>query len=288
MKIIYASDVHGGLEAYFGIFKLMKQTKSDLLVFGGDMLTGAFADTPREKVALRQKKCADILLSSFDMLDREVVFILGNDDLRINEKYMIGKLKDLPKVHYLNKDHFVKDDFAFVGYPFVTPSPFTDKDWEKLDTKDAVFPDRAMKFDDKNAYSSVKPEKGYIYDDLSAMMKKVPKDKKVILITHDPPHGTNLDAITELDPDAHSKLLHTGSMGVRKIIEEYQPYASFHGHIHESNVLTRSYHDTIGKTISFNPGWASKWMVNVMTFDTESMEHRLLGFVDEHGISHDA
>jgi len=284
MKILYASDVHGGLETYFGIFKLMKQTKSDLLIFGGDMLTGAFTYTLRERIIMRQKKCIDILFSSFNMLDKKIIFILGNDDLRINEQYMVDELKKLPKVHYLNRSYIVMEEFAFVGYPFITQSPFTDKDWEKMDSKDEIFPDRAMRFDDKNAYYSVKPEKGFIYDELVALMKDVPSNKKIILVSHDPPKNTNLDAIVE---KSKKSLLHIGSSAVRKVIEESQPYASFHGHIHESNVLMHSYYDTIGKTISFNPGWATKWMVNVMTFNTENKEHKLLGFVDEHGILHD-
>ena len=40
-----------------------------------------------------------------------------------------------------------------------------------------------------------------------------------------------------------------GSHAVRSFIEEYQPLASFHGHIHEARSATR-----IGRTLAVNPG----------------------------------
>jgi Icc-related predicted phosphoesterase len=43
--------------------------------------------------------------------------------------------------------------------------------------------------------------------------------------------------------------MHAGSTAVRKVIEEFQPRASLHGHIHESRA-----NQTLGRTLALNPG----------------------------------
>lgn len=284
MKILYTSDVHGAIEVYFGVFSIAKWAKPDIIVFGGDMLTGGSYDSDRGELAERQKKCFDLLLASFSMLKQDVIFILGNDDLRVNEGYMAEMVKNTKNIHYLNKNYFQKDDFVFIGYPFVNPSPFTDKDFEKLDFESLQIPQRELPLDDPKAYYSMERESGYIYNDLKELFEKAPKNTKRILIAHAPPYNTMLDIVFDRES---KKVIHEGSVGVRKIIEEYKPYASLHGHLHESHYISHTYVDTIGSTVSFNPGWAAEWMVNVILLDTESKEYRYLGFVDERGGLHE-
>ena len=44
-------------------------------------------------------------------------------------------------------------------------------------------------------------------------------------------------------------MIPVGSKAVRQIIEEVQPLLTLHGHIHESQGITR-----IGRTVAINPG----------------------------------
>jgi Icc-related predicted phosphoesterase len=73
---------------------------------------------------------------------------------------------------------------------------------------------------------------------------------------HVPPYDTQLDICPKLDDELRVVTVmgnpiptHAGSTAVRKIIEEFQPRASLHGHIHESRA-----NQTLGRTIALNPG----------------------------------
>ncbi len=63
----------------------------------------------------------------------------------------------------------------------------------------------------------------------------------LVLITHNPPHSTNLDKI---DSGAH-----VGSVGIRKFIEDFRPVLAVSGHIHESRAV-----DQLGSSALVNPG----------------------------------
>jgi Icc-related predicted phosphoesterase len=73
---------------------------------------------------------------------------------------------------------------------------------------------------------------------------------------HVPPFDSRLDTAAELDDDFNMVLIGkephmipVGSTGVRRAIEEFQPLAALHGHIHESAGIRR-----LGRTIAINPG----------------------------------
>ncbi|RLI05071.1 hypothetical protein DRO22_03260 [Candidatus Bathyarchaeota archaeon] len=65
--------------------------------------------------------------------------------------------------------------------------------------------------------------------------------RRLILISHSPPHGTQLDR-TMLH-------LHVGSLSIRRFIEENEPLLVFCGHIHEAKG-----EDKIKSTTIVNPG----------------------------------
>jgi len=68
------------------------------------------------------------------------------------------------------------------------------------------------------------------------------KDVKMILVTHGPPYGTELDKIGER---------HVGNKDYRKFIERIKPKVAISGHLHE----TVGKSDKIGETKLINPGW---------------------------------
>lgn len=73
---------------------------------------------------------------------------------------------------------------------------------------------------------------------------------------HVPPKGTALDQAPELDETLKPivrggsvAMIPAGSQAVRELIEEHQPIAALHGHIHESRGVVK-----IGRTVCINPG----------------------------------
>jgi Icc-related predicted phosphoesterase len=95
-----------------------------------------------------------------------------------------------------------------------------------------------------------------IYRRLSGLAEEAGDPSSTILNVHVPPHGTTLDLAPLLDSGlrvvrrgGEVEMVHVGSTAVRKVIEEFQPLAGLHGHIHESKGVAR-----IGRTLCFNPG----------------------------------
>ena len=66
---------------------------------------------------------------------------------------------------------------------------------------------------------------------LSRLAPELPSNQPVILVSHQPPFGT--------DTDLASNGKHTGSRSIRKFIEQYKPLICFTGHIHEAVGIDR-------------------------------------------------
>jgi len=78
-----------------------------------------------------------------------------------------------------------------------------------------------------------------VYQNLSQKLKEF-KTNKVILVSHEPPHGI-LDQVLPKNVEwalksygEKAKEGHIGSTGLRKIIEDYPPFLHIFGHIHEA------------------------------------------------------
>ena len=90
---------------------------------------------------------------------------------------------------------------------------------------------------------------------LQGMASSLRKPERAIFSLHPPPYNTNLDLAPKLEDFKPKTVLgqmefeHVGSRSVRRIIEDYQPIASLHGHVHESKAVSR-----IGRTLCFNAG----------------------------------
>jgi len=105
------------------------------------------------------------------------------------------------------------DGYEFLGYGYSNPTP-----WHTPREKD----------------------EDTIYNELKRLAKKVEQERSVFVI-HPPPIDTKIDKAPKLDSELKQEIstgyMHVasaGSLSVRRIIEEYAPIASFHGHIHEA------------------------------------------------------
>jgi Icc-related predicted phosphoesterase len=95
-----------------------------------------------------------------------------------------------------------------------------------------------------------------LWDKIAQMADELQDPGQAIFSLHCPPFGTSIDEAPELDENLQPVLvagnIHmvpVGSTAVRRAIEEYQPLAGLHGHIHESRGRA-----VIGSTPCFNPG----------------------------------
>jgi hypothetical protein len=95
-----------------------------------------------------------------------------------------------------------------------------------------------------------------IMETLNQASNNLPVNRWLILVSHTPPRNTKLDR-TSLG-------LHTGSLSVRKYIEERQPSVVFCGHIHEAKGREK-----IGKTVIINPGPTRHGDYATVLFNTE-------------------
>ena len=84
------------------------------------------------------------------------------------------------------------------------------------------------------------------------MCAKVKNHDTAIYNFHVPPYGYSLDLCPKLDENltmAADEKIHAGSLGAKRVIEEYQPLLGLHGHIHESRGAQKA-----GRTLLINPG----------------------------------
>ncbi len=95
-----------------------------------------------------------------------------------------------------------------------------------------------------------------LYERLAALARQVSDPRRAIFMIHVPPYDSGLDTAPILDENLRPTVSAgdvlrgpVGSTAVRRIIEEYQPALTIHGHIHESGGERK-----IGKTVCINPG----------------------------------
>tara|TARA_Y100000310_G_scaffold334233_1_gene413461 strand:- start:1003 stop:1590 length:588 start_codon:yes stop_codon:yes gene_type:complete len=183
----------------------------------------AFTDIHAEDVFLKsiakQAEKADILLcpgdftifmegfdkviKAFIKLKKPVLLLHGNHE----DEEEVDNLKK-PHIIPIHKKPYVYKDYIFLGHGGGGFS-FRDKELEKR---------------------------------MPQFKKQATKAKKVILITHAPPFGTELDYL----PWAG----HVGCKTINEAIKILKPQFYFCGHIHESFGIQ----DKLGKTLMTNPG----------------------------------
>jgi len=215
MKFLYVTDTHGTQTIYEKMFDLGRAEDIGFLVFGGDITSGA---NPNGQKFFLESYLVPRLREFGEHFGKPVFIMMGNDDFSSNFRILrkAGRDKIVRILH--NRFHRI-GGFNVAGYPFVNPTPFLLKDWEKTEEE--------------------------IAKDLEKLSKKI-NPKKTVYIFHAPPYGTKLDML-------HNKE-HKGSEAIRNFIEKNQPLLSLHGHIHESPEISGTIRQKIGETLCVNPG----------------------------------
>ncbi len=138
---------------------------------------------------------------------KTVVLVHGNHENNVDFK---KALEGLDNIKYIHKSVYDAGQVVFIGYGGDGFS-LEDKEFEKFG-KSLVLPD----------------------------------DRKLVFITHQPPHKTKLDWIWD----------HHGNKSYRKFVEKAQPDLHICGHLHENE----GREDKIKKTVVLNPGPEGKFI----------------------------
>jgi Icc-related predicted phosphoesterase len=256
----FVSDLHGRVERYEALFRLVEEEKPGAVFLGGDLLPfGGFATWEPDEEG--RDFLGDFLARGFEVLRKrlgrdypEVFLILGNDDPRSEEP----RLLDLAREGLWRYGHGRRLDLGgqpVLGYSCVPPTPFHFKDWERYDV--SRFVDLGCVSPEEGHRSVELPSgeirHGTIEKDLAELGGEVEMDRAILLF-HTPPYRTKLDrAALDGKKIDHVELdVHVGSIAVRRFIETRQPLLALHGHIHESARLTGCWRDRIGRTELFS------------------------------------
>ena len=284
MKVLYTSDLHGEIHLYQGLLSEAISSSSEIIVLGGDLLP-SFPPTKRyEDMVPNQKIFIDQFLSPFfkRMLEttsvQQIFLIPGNWDL--GYPYLLKKPTE--RIVDLNQRSYrLKNGYELIGYPFVPPTPFRPKDYEKMDDREAPWPPQKnpsyiRSSDQTDQLTPIDP---YLYlrgrETIEEDLDRLPKplyQKRTIYIMHSPPFGTRLDLIQGGKS--------AGSRSIKTFIEKNRPLLTLHAHIHESPELSGAYTDWIGETLSINPGqsaWSGRdvMKLHAVTFEIERIEDTL-------------
>jgi Icc-related predicted phosphoesterase len=252
-QCIFVSDLHGHLEKYRTLFRLIADELPRAVFVGGDFLPSgrhAGGHPPpdfvhgflmSELVRLRQH-----LTTAYP----SIFLIMGNDDERTKEAAVL-ELQDQGLIDYIHGRQVAFGAFLIYGYAYVPPTPFLLKDWERYDVSRYVDPGDVSPEEGVCSTPIDEYERKYatIKDDLALLVGDAPLDRAVFLF-HAPPYGTHLDrcALDGVKIDGVQLDLHVGSIAIRDFIESRQPLLTLHGHIHESPRLTGAWRDQIGRT----------------------------------------
>jgi Icc-related predicted phosphoesterase len=239
LKVLYATDIHGNTLVYEKLFEEAKKDSFKAIILGGDICPKSQRkDTNaaiQEQKDFLEKWLFPRIKELKQHLHLEVFMLTGNDDFRaIVPVFEKGEREGIIK--FLNHNKYSIGDFFIVGYPFVNPTPFRLKDWEKGDFE----PEHS-----EGLRTVPEGPQTTIEHDLQ-FLRKISEPEDTIYVIHAPPHGTKLDTTYGGQ--------HVGSEAVKEFIEKENPYLTLHGHIHESPEVSGDFMEMHDETISVNPG----------------------------------
>ncbi len=277
IRALLTSDLHGNKFKYNYLFEKIREIEPEVVFIGGDILLpfNSIRDAVSEK--------SDSFLCGFLKVELqklkeemgecypEIFVIMGNDDNRISEEILLGD-KFTGLLTYCHKKKIQFKNWIIVGYNFVPPTPFMNKDWEKYDVSRFV------------DVGCVAPEQGYhdssiteyelkyttIKEDFEELFDSCATER-TILLSHTPPYQTKLDR-ADLDGkmiDYAPLDVNIGSIALKRLLENRKFYLTMHGHVHESTRITGEYTDTIGDNLAFQ-GASERDEACVISFDLDN------------------
>lgn len=153
-----------------------------------------------------------------------------------------------------------------IGYSCTPPTPWTVKDFERLDRPTDAVPQRGgMRWNERIGMAvASSPELLFRGDGtMESELERAPRPAgPLVLVSHCPPRATALDVAHDRRP--------LGSVAVRAAIDRLRPVVSLHGHIHESPRMSGQSFQRLGGTLAVNAGRASEYLLAAMiSLDTD-------------------
>jgi Icc-related predicted phosphoesterase len=282
MKILYTSDLHGNDKLYKELIQLTENESIDAVIIGGDLLPlkGMYNDSLRIQKDYINNNLFNFFSKIKNKTQSPVFIIFGNNEWAAS----YTSFKELEKDNLCKiideKPYSIKEDLFLIGYPYVPPTPFSPKDFEKMDKRGDL--------NNHHPHSPMISERGFIetvdqnthfakrstiQEDLAGISNTI-SIEKTICVMHAPPWNTALDQL-------HSGE-HVGSRSIREFIDNHQPLVTLHGHIHESPSVSNHFWEKINKTISINPGQIHNHLSAVILNTDQpeqSLFHTIYGYV---------
>lgn len=256
----FVSDLHGRIPRYRSLFESIQKEEPSAVFLGGDLLPHGVHTGIPDTLDI-QNFVLDFLEPGFEKLRYKmkenfprVFLILGNDDPRVAEKDLSDGERSGLWEYISNRCAFFENTPVF-GYPYVPPTPFLLKDWERYDVSRFVDPGcvspeegwRSVKVSEQEARFST------IEQDLERLSGSNDLSNAIFLF-HSPPYQTQLDLLDVAGKTIdHVPLdVHAGSIAIKRFIEARQPLITLHGHLHESPRLSGAWRCCIGRTFCFS------------------------------------
>jgi Icc-related predicted phosphoesterase len=233
-SFVYASDLHGNVEAYEQLFRL----PADAVVLGGDLLPHPKGSGDR-LLEIQREFARDWLAPRLSR--RPCYWIPGNDDWEACLPLLEGQGTAIHgrAVPFL-------DGLSIAGLGLVPVTPFGMKDFDRYDLE-GWEPDPPPRRCILSVPSGLREttldeirSRGTLARDLERLAA-LSDPAKTVYVLHSPPARTKLDRLMDGTP--------VGSEAIRAFIEARQPPLTLHGHLHESPGVER-----LGRTVSANPG----------------------------------
>ncbi len=204
MRLIYTADLHGIEALYDQLLSLAQYYHPDIILTGGDLLP---KDGPFESLIEKQRDfimgfIKQMLVKLKSMSTKtECYVIMGNDDFLVNLA-VLEILQDQGLLKLLhNRKYLLQDGFELIGYRNVPPTPFSNKDNERIDIPTiprqpqfytaCVSTPQGLKTIDAKYYFQSQPT---IEEELAAL--PVPESyHKAIYVMDSPPFRSGLDTL---------------------------------------------------------------------------------------------
>ena len=250
----FVSDLHGKMSRYEALLKMIRKEKPDFVFMGGDLLP----HTPHGQLSNGDDAFIHgFLLPKFKALKEkmdcaypEIFIIPGNDDQKLLFRQMEqGETDDLWRS--LHNKCIVIGKYRLYGYACVPPTPFINKDWDRLDVSDEI---ESGCIAPSDGFFSLPPAHDPSRATIEADLKLLVNDDNLdfgVFLFHSPPFNTQLD-LAAIHHDGRTTVVHAGSKAIRNFIEQNQPYITLHGHIHESAGISGQWKQLLGRTLSFS------------------------------------
>ncbi len=273
MQAICVSDIHGNEVKFRKLCGYIRLHLPEAVFIAGDILPNYYVTDPEVYIKDFLKPLFTDLKEELNQNYPDIYLIPGNDDAAVSCEYFeLLEVKEL--LYFVNNEIISKKDYSVIGYPYIPPTPFLLKDWEKYDVsrylpRNTVSPEEGLRTINIPAnlqrYST-------IIDDLNILSEEIEDFKKTICLFHSPPYETNLDKIYGKNIHGQIEIMSVGSIAIRRFIEKHQPLITLHGHIHESSEISGNWQDKIGETYCFNTAYNGSELA-VIQFDTDDLEN---------------